>query len=142
MNEVTRPKWFNTVVYVAIAWNLIGLIQYIAHVSITPEALAAMSAAERDLIMSMPSWATGAFALAVTTGFLGAAMLLMKKALALYFFMGSTLAVLVQNYYSFFMSRSVEVYGPAVYALPSMVVVISLLLVWFSLKAKNEQWIS
>ena len=142
MNDVTRPKWFNTVVYVAIAWNLIGLIQYIAHVSVTPEALAAMSAAERDLIMSMPAWATGAFALAVTTGFLGAAMLLMKKALALYFFLGSTVAVLVQNYYSFFMSRSVEVYGPAVYALPSMVVVISLLLVWFSLKAKNEQWIS
>ena len=142
MSEDTRPGWFNTAIYVAIAWNLIGLLQYVAHVSFTPEALAAMSADERDLLLSMPKWATAAFALAVSCGFLGSAMLLMKKALALPLFICSTLAVLVQNYYSFFMSRSVEVYGPAVYALPSMVIVISLLLVWFSMHAKKEGWIA
>lgn len=142
MSDETRPGWFNTAVYVAIAWNLIGLLQYVAHVSITPEALAAMTAEERNLIVSMPTWATAAFALAVSCGFLGSAMLLMKKALALPLFMASTLSVLVQNYYSFFMSRSVEVYGPAVYALPSMVLVISLLLVWFSMHSKKEGWIS
>ena len=142
MSEDTRPKWFNTVVYVAIAWNLIGLIQYVAHVSITPEALAAMTTAERDLIMSMPNWATAAFAIAVACGFLGSAMLLLKRAWALPLFLLSTVAVIVQNYYSFFMSKSVEVYGPAVYALPSMVLVISLLLVWFSMHGKKVGWLS
>ena len=142
MSDQPRPGWFNSAIYVAVAWNLLGLIQYVAHVSITPDALAAMSAAERDLIMSMPSWATGAFALAVTTGFIGSVLLLLKKAWALQLFLLSTLAVLVQNYYSFFMSKSVEVYGPVVYALPSVVIVVNLLLIWMCVTSKKQGWLS
>ena len=100
-----------------------------------------MSAAERDLIMSMPKWATTAFAVAVTAGFLGSVMLLIKKTWALHFFLLSTLAVIVQNYYSFFMSKSAEVYGPVVYALPTVVFVVNLLLIWLCISAKKNGWI-
>ena len=116
MSEENRPGWFNAAVYAAIAWNLIGVMQYLVHVSTTVEDLAAMSVEQRDLLMAMPAWVDGAFAVAVFAGLLGSVLLLMKKAIAFEVFLVSMLGVLAQNYYSFFMSDAIEVMGAAAIA--------------------------
>ena len=142
MSEVTRPGWFNGVVYAAIAWNLIGVMQYLAHVSTTPEQLSAMSMAQQELLRAMPAWVDAAFAVAVFAGTIGSILLLMKKALALHLFLLSLLGVLVQNYYSFFMSNAIEVMGAPAVAVPAVVFTIGILLIWFSVTAKKNGWIT
>lgn len=41
------PKWFKPVVVVALLWNLMGCLAYLADVMVSPEAIAKMSAAEQ-----------------------------------------------------------------------------------------------
>ena len=142
MSEETIPGWFKGAVYAAIAWNLIGVMQYLMHVSTTPEQLAMMPVAQRDLLMAMPAWADAAFAVAVFGGTIGSVLMLMKKALAVQLFVISMAGVLAQNYYSFFMSNAIEVMGPAAVAVPAVVFTIGALLIWFSLVAKKNAWIS
>jgi len=141
MNDSTIPSWFNGVAFAVIAWNIIGVMQYLVHVSISPEVLATMSTAERDLIMNMPDWAVAAFAIAVFTGVLASVLLFIKKSLALQLFLVSLLAVLVQNTYAFFMSNSIEVMGIAAVIVPVVVLTIGVLEIWFCLHAKQNGWI-
>ena len=142
MTDSTHPAWFQWVTYLAIAWNLIGVLQFYAHISITPEQVAKLPIAQQELIASMPDWVNIAFAVAVFFGLFGSIALLMKKALALHLFLVSLLGVIVQNYYSFFMSNAIEVMGPAAIAVPASVFVIGVLLIVLSLKAKSQSWIS
>jgi hypothetical protein len=141
MSEDTTPGWFKGAVYAAIAWNLIGVMQYLAHVSTTPEQLAALPMAQRDLLMAMPAWVDGAFAVAVFAGTIGSILLLLKKAWALHLFLLSMLGVLVQNYYSFVMSDAIEVMGSAAIVVPAVVFTIGVLLIWLSVSAKSKGWI-
>ena len=142
MNDSTQPTWFDWVVYAAVAWNLIGVIQFYFHISITAEQLTTMPLEQQQLITSMPDWVNIAFGIAVIFGLLGSIALLMKKALAFHLFLVSLLGVLVQNYYSFFMSNAIEVMGPAAVAIPATVFTIGVLLIWLSLSAKSKGWIS
>ena len=141
MNDSTTPGWFNWVVYVAVAWNIIGVVQFYFHISITAEQLATMPIEQQQLITSMPDWVNIAFGIAVIFGLLGSIALVLKKALALHLFLVSMLGILVQNYYSFFMSNAIDVMGPAAAAIPTMVFAIGALLIWLSLKAKSNGWI-
>jgi len=78
----------------ALIWNLIGLVFYIGHVTISPEALAAMPQLQQDFFAETPTWATAAFALAANAGVLGSLFLLLRKAWAVpsYFVTGSALS--------------------------------------------------
>lgn len=142
MNDSAHPAWFNWVIYAAIAWNIIGVIQFYAHISLTAEQLATLPIEQQQLISAMPDWVNIAFAVAVIFGLLGSIALLMKKALAFHLFLISLLGVLVQNYYSFFMSNSFEVMGPVAVAIPATVFTIGILLIWLSLSAKSKGWIN
>jgi hypothetical protein len=46
----------------ALIWNLIGLVFYIGHVTISPEALAAMPQLQQDFFVETPTWAVPAVA--------------------------------------------------------------------------------
>jgi hypothetical protein len=143
MSEVTQrkaPKWFTIVSAVLLVWNLLGVMAYIAQVTMTPEALAALPDGQRELYENVPSWATAAFAVAVNGGALGCLLLLLKKNLAGLFLQLSLLGVLVQMYHSFFMSNSFEVFGPGGMVMSVMVIVVAIYLVMFAAKAKAQKW--
>jgi hypothetical protein len=143
MSEVTQrkaPTWFTIVSAVLLVWNLLGVMAYIAQVTMTPEALAALPDGQRELYENVPSWATAAFAVAVNGGALGCLLLLLKKNLAGLFLQLSLLGVLVQMYHSFFMTKSFEVFGPGGMVMPVMVIVIAIYLVMFAAKAKAQKW--
>lgn len=142
MNDSSRPTWFTGVVFLAIAWNLIGVLQFFAHITITPEQLMEMPLAQQELIKAMPAWVNAAFAVAVFSGLLGSILLMMKKAIAFHLFLVSMLAVLIQNYYSLFIGNAIQVMGSSAMAFPIIIILIAALLIWFSLKAKTKGWIS
>jgi len=59
------------------------------------DSLAAMSPAQAAIIQDRPAWATGAFAVAVFAGAVGSVFLLLRKSVALVFFVVALLGVIV-----------------------------------------------
>jgi len=134
------PAWFMIVVGVLFVWNLLGVAAYVMQVMMSPEAVAALPEAQRQLMESTPAWATAAFAIAVNGGALGCLFLLMKKNLAGIFLKLSLAGVLVQLFHSFFMSNSFEVFGPGGLVMPIMVLIIAIYLVLLAAQARTNRW--
>lgn len=136
------PKWFWVIAIVALLWNLMGVFAYIAQVSMTVEMLNELPADQQELILNTPAWATGAFAFAVWGGAIGSLLLLLKRKMAQLFFIISFAGVLVQLYHSFFMSNSIEVYGPGGMVMPVMILIFCVFLIWFTSSSAKKGWIS
>ncbi len=141
MTETNKPAtWFWVVTAIALVWNLMGVMAYLAQVTMSPEALQALPENERTLLESAPAWSTGAFAIAVWGGTLGCILLLLRRKLATLVLILSFVGILVQMVHAFFMSKSIEVYGPGGMVMPVMVLIIGAFLIWFSRKAAANGW--
>ena len=136
------PRSFLIISAAALAWNLLGVMSYLMEVTRSPEALAQMSEAERALIESLPSWVTGAFAIAVFGGTLACVALLLKKAWAPPLFLVSLVAIILQMGYWLFMTSAMEVYGTEAVFMPLLVTVTGIFLVCYSRVAKAKGWLS
>ena len=141
-STIKAPTWFMVVAAVLLVWNILGVMAYIAQVTMTPEAITALPEAQRQLYETTPTWATAAFAIAVNGGALGCLLLLLKRNLAQLFLQLSLAGVLVQMFHSFFMTKSFEVFGPGEMIMPIMVIVIAIYLVVLAAKAKARRWTS
>lgn len=141
-NSSAIPTWFWVVTILALVWNLMGVMAYIEQVTLTAEALAAMSEAERSLYQNTPAWANGAFAIAVFGGTMGCVLLMLKNAAATITLIVSFVAIIVQMGHAFFLSNSFEVFGPGGFIMPVMVIVIAGLLIWFAKSSEEKGWIS
>lgn len=140
MTTSKPATWFWIVSGIALLWNLLGVMAYIAQVTLSPEALQALPENERTLIEATPAWATGAFAIAVWGGTLGAILLLLRRTFATPILIISLIGVVVQMIHAFFISNSIEVYGPGGMAMPAMVMIFAIFLIWFSRKAAASGW--
>ena len=136
------PRSFLIIGIVALLWNVLGVMSYIMQVTMSPEALAQMSQAERALNESLPAWVTGAFAIAVFGSTLGCVGLLLKKAWAVPVFLVSLIAIVLQFAYWLFVAKSIEVYGMEAVFMPLLVTVIAIFLVWYSRDARNKGWLT
>ncbi len=126
----------------ALVWNLIGILFYVSEVTATQEAMAEnFSQAQIDFLVGKPVWATAAFAIAVNAGAFGSLFLLLRKAWAVPLFALSLAGVLVQNVHAFGLANGLEVWGTNGLILPTMVIVISLALLLYSLATKKSGWI-
>lgn len=141
-DENKAPKWFMVVATVALVWNILGVVAFINHITMTAEMIAKLPDEEQALYASSPIWATASYALAVVAGTLGCALLLMKKVLANTFFVCSLLGVLLHDYYSFFMIDTFAVYGASIVILPLIVLTIAIALILFTSKAQQKKWIT
>lgn len=136
------PKWFLIVTIIALVWNLLGLMAFVGHITMTPEMLSELPSQEQDLYKNIPMWATAAFAIAVIAGTLGSLLLILKKKVAKLLLIASVLGVVVQNYHSFFVIDSMAVYGTASVIMPIMVLIIAIALILLADKAKKNAWIN
>ena len=145
MNEVNDgaiPKSFYWISGLLFAWNLVGISIYVGEMTISEEALAGMTEAQRAFITMKPAWAKSVYAIAVTAGTLGCLLLLLRKALAVPVLIVSLVCVLLQNLHGFFLSNGWDAYGPAGLGISLPVIAIGAYLVKYSLDAKNKGWIS
>ncbi|MBO6586436.1 MAG: hypothetical protein JJ953_10055 [Gracilimonas sp.] len=133
--------WFWVVGWGALLWNLLGVMSYIMTVTMSPEVMAELPAAQRELMANTPAWATGAFAFAVFGGALGSLSLLLKRKKALPLFIVSFIGIVVQLYHSLFMSNSIEVYGPGGAVMPIMVLLFGIGLIWIARNAISKGWL-
>ena len=125
----------------ALVWNLIGLVFYVGQVSITPEALAALTEAQQEFFLATPTWATAAFAMAVNAGVLGSLFLLSRKTWAVPVLMISLVAIVVQDVDAFVLRDAYGVVGVSSLVIPSMVFVIGIALLLYARATKECGWL-
>lgn len=126
----------------ALVWNLIGLLIYYQDVTTSAEALASLTEAQQAFISNRPSWATSAYAIAVTTGVLASLLLLLRKGLAVIMFAASLAAIIVQDIHGFIIANGLEVWGTPALVIAVAVLAIAVALLLYSRAAKARNWLS
>ena len=129
------PGWVRIIAALGLVWNLFGVYQYLMTVGVVAGADAAAVAA-------MPTWVTGAFAVAVFGGALGCLGLLMLKRWSKLLLLLSLLAVLAMDVWMFVLSGLGGTMPSAEMAVTAAVVIIAVLLVWLAYSADRKGWLS
>jgi len=128
----------------ALVWNLLGLVIYYSHVTMTPAALEGFTDAQQAFFNSTPVWATSAYAVAVTAGVLASLFLLLRKAWAVPLFALSLVGIILQDLHAFVLGNGLEVWGTKGIFLPAsaIVIVVAIALLMFSRNAKSRRLLS
>jgi len=138
---MSTPTWLKSLAWAALVWNLLGVIAFAMQVMMTPEMISKLPTDQQAAYSNIPLWSTIAFAIAVFGGLLGCILLLMKKALAIPIFAVSLSAILLQQYYNFVVINSIELLGLSAVFMPIFVITIAILLLYISIKGKQQSWL-
>lgn len=139
-NQVKPPVWYWIVSVVALLWNGAGVMNYLMQAFNKEAVVAAQPLEMQSYFENVPAWATAGFAIAVFGGLLGSILLLVRKGPVQLVFVASLLGVFLQNTYWMFLSgmpKTGEMMG-----LPISVILVGILLILFSRKAKSAGWIA
>lgn len=140
--ESALPNSFWVYSGAALVWNLIGLFIYYMFVTTPAAGNPAYTELQQSALTAMPSWATGAYGLAVTTGVLGSLFLLLRKSWAVPTFIVSLVAIIVQDYYWFIMADAMRAWGNQAAIMPSIVLLVAIALIFYSRTASAKGWLS
>ncbi len=138
VNSVNKPPiWFWIISVLALMWNGVGVMAYLARVYATDEMIATLTEEQRaEFLIEYPAWYTAAFAIAVFAGALGSLSLIIRKKWAYSLFILSALGAIVQHIYLF-----TNVDMPSL-IMPVMVILVCFFLIWLSKSATTKGWIS
>ena len=130
------PVWFWIIAVIALIWNGLGVLAYLAQAFATDEMIAAMPAEQQaEFLVEYPAWYTAAFAMAVFCGALGSIALLIRKKWATVLFIVSFLAAIVQHAYLYSTVENMSL------AMPIMIIVVCAALIWFATMSASKGWI-
>ncbi|MEP0213441.1 MAG: hypothetical protein ABJD66_09530 [Cellulophaga sp.] len=135
------PVWFWVIAVIALIWNCMGVMAYIAEAYISDEIFSSFTKEVQELYNKRPSWVTGAYAIAVFGGVLASMLLLIRKKAAKTVFLISLAGIIAQNVYTFFMSNALKVLGTSSIYFPIMIIVIAVFLFLFSNYATKKGWL-
>lgn len=141
MNNSTAPKWLTATAILALIWNALGCVAYLADVRTTPEEIAALPLAQQQLLASRPAWAVAGSAIAVWAGLLGSLGLLLRRRWAFPVLVASLIGVMVQDYALFVVARVTDVLGIVPLLLQALVLLIAVLLVTLARRGVAQGWL-
>ncbi|WBX75529.1 hypothetical protein PG911_12800 [Tenacibaculum ovolyticum] len=144
MSNSNKPNsLFWIISSISLLWNAMGVNQYIQQAYNT-DAFKAMYPDKKvmELALNTPSWVMAAFAIAVFGGVFGSFFLLLRKQIAKPIFLVSLVAIIIQMFYNVFMSGAMDVYGPGVLIMPTMVIGFAIFILWYTKKCKIKGWLS
>lgn len=141
MAKTKAPASLRVIGWLALFWNLVGVVMFIMQTNLTPEQVAAMPPDQQLVYEAMPGWLTIAYALAVFGGVIGAFGLLVRKRWAVPAFAVSLLAVLVQMAGVYAFTPAWEVSGVAGLPMAVLLIAICAFLLWYARRAEARGWI-
>jgi hypothetical protein len=102
-NSMSKPPiWFWIISVIALLWNAMGVMAYIADAYMTDEMISQMDERQQAFqMLDFPAWYTACYALAVFCGVLGCIFLLIKKSWAKPLFVISFIAVLGKTFHDY-----------------------------------------
>lgn len=134
------PKWYTPLAVVALLWNLLGCLAFLADLMTSPEDVAALTEAQQTLYASRTTWMVAASGLAVWGGATGSLALLLKQKWAVSMLVASLLGLLAQDYGMFVVVDGLSLAGPVAVALQSVVLVVAIALVVLARHAVSSGW--
>lgn len=129
------PSWLRIVALLGLLWNLFGVYNYLMTVGV-------VAGADQAAVSQMPSWVTGAFAVAVFAGALGCLGLAMLKRWSKLLLIVSLLGVLAMDLWMFVLSGLGSTMPGAEMGVTIAVVVVAVLLAWLAHDAARKGWLS
>ena len=145
--SVNKPSvWFWILSVIALVWNGMGIMAYLADAYVTDEMIVQMTERQQAFqMLDFPSWYTACYALAVFCGFLGCIFLLIRKSWAIPMFVISFIAVLGQVLHNYILN---DIYADMNLSINSFelsmavgVPVVSVLLILFARGSARKGWI-
>jgi hypothetical protein len=136
------PRWFRPVAGVGLLWNLLGCVAYLADVTMSPERLSRMTAAQQALYAARPAWAVAATATAVWLGAAGCLGLLLRKRWSTWALILSLAGILGQDLWLFVLSGAAAQGRAVAFVLQGLVLVVGVSLVTLARKATALGWLS
>lgn len=141
MTTTNKPSiGFWIISAIALLWNLMGVNAYIQQAYMTDSYKEMYTPEKLALMESTPSWAIGAFAIAVFAAALGCIALLLRKKIANTLFIISFMAIVVQNIDGF-MRFNYSEFNNMELSMTFMIPIIGIFLIWYSKKAIDNGWI-
>jgi hypothetical protein len=141
MTSKTVPVWVKIVSIVLLLWSLVGLWAFYSQSTMTPDMMARLPPDEQAIWSAMPSWLWGVYAVAVLSGFAGAVLLLMRKALSVALYLVSLIAIVVQFGYVFAATPLLRTIGPSSALFPLFIFAMGAAALWFALSWRGKGWI-
>lgn len=138
---VRPPPWYWVVAILALAWSISGCLAYLSQVNISGEALARLPAAQREIWAMMPPWVLAAYAVAVWGNLIGSVGLLIRRKWARPLFVLALIGVIVQFGWTFTATPIWRTVGPAAALFPIFILLVGLLLIGVSGKARRRGWL-
>ena len=136
------PKWFRAAAIIALLWNILGCLAFVADLQLKPEDIAKLPEAQQALYASRPAWSVAATAIAVFGGTLGCIGLILKRKWAFVLLLLSLLGILGQDIAMFVLANAAEAAGSFAIVLQSVVLIVGVWLVLLCRKAMASGWIS
>lgn len=136
------PKWFLLLAILAVVWNLFGCAAIVSDLTLTPEDIKQMTAAQQELYASRPAWAVGASLVAVFGGAIGSVLLTLRKRYAMPVLLASLVGLLAQDLGLFVLSPVANLVPKEAKILQGMVLLIAVGLVGLAQLAKKRKWIA
>lgn len=144
MNEEQKtvvPTWFWVIAAVSLIWNILGCVIFSSEVFAQEAIIESMTDEQKEWVRSTPRWIYVVFAISVSTGVVGSFCLLMRKKLSVPLFKISLVAVLIQMVYTMLMAGGLRVMGPTGAVMPTVVITLAVVWLWFSLLSKGKGWL-
>jgi hypothetical protein len=137
MTKTNKPNVLFWIIGVmSLLWNGMGVNAYLQYAFKTEASIAELNAEQIALMEGMPMWYTALFALAIFAGLIGAVILLLRKKMAISFFIVSFMCATINQVYWLFGTDSIEVFSDdKPFLFPVLIVVIAAFLIWYS---KNQ----
>jgi len=140
------PVWFWIVSVLALLWNAMGVIAYLADAYITDEMISQMTERQQAFqMLDFPAWFTACYALAVFCGLLGCIFLLIRKSWAKPLFVISFIAVLGQTVHNYVLNDIYSKMNLTVntfeLSMAIAVPVVAILLIMFARDSARRGWI-
>jgi hypothetical protein len=140
--QVRPPRWYWIAAGLALVWTLFGLLSLITDPMTSEAALEQMSDAHRELFEARPMWLFGIYAIAIFSGLAGAIGLLLRHSWAVWAFVVSVVAIVVQFVYVLFIMDAIGRLGAGeALPFPLVIFVIGVLMLWLSVHAKRQAWL-
>jgi len=144
MNEeqkIVVPTWFWVIATVSLMWNILGCLIFSSEVFAQEAMIESMTGEQKEWVRSTPRWVYVVFAISVSTGVAGSVCLLRRKRLSVLLFTISFAAVLIQMAYTMLIAGGLQVMGPTGAVMPTVVITLAVVWLWFSLLSKGKGWL-
>lgn len=142
MTTTMKPSvLFWIVAVLALVWNLFGVLMFWQNLAMTPEAIAALPDAQRQVTLARPDWTFVPFGIGTVAGVIGAVCLLMRTRWAVPLLLLSLLGIALLFGAIYAVTPVWALMGARGAVFPVVLVLIGLFLWLYARKAAGRGWL-